>query len=182
MAAWHRVNLRAWMADGFLRRLYKDAGIVLSGTAGSSVLGLVALGVTARALGPESLGVLVLIKAYVTVVEKFAGFQSWQALIMHGAQLIEQNRRDDFKRLMKFGTLVDVAGASLGALGGAAAAYWVGRWRGWDPNTVSLALVYSLTLLTSVTGTPKAILRLFGRFHVLATQGVIAAAVKLVGV
>lgn len=170
------------MAGGPLRRLFGNAGVVLGGNAGASLLGLVSLGLTARALGPELFGILALIQTYVAFVQQFTTFSSWPVLITYGAELLEQNRRDDFKRLMKFGMLVDAAGAFLGAVAAAVAAYWVGHWRGWNAETVALTIFYSLTILSSVTGTPKAVLRLFGRFRAFALQEFIASAVKLAGV
>ena len=182
MAGARFINLRAWMADGLLKRLFRDASILLGGNIGGSLLGLVSIGLTARALGPGPLGILVLLKAYVGLIEKLTTFQSGQAFTAHGAQLLEQRRHQDFKSLVKFSVLLDVSAAGAGALIGMAAAYAFGQWRGWDVQQTQMAIWYSATLFSSIRETPRAVLRLFGCFNQLAILEVVAALIKLAGV
>ena len=182
MAGKRFINVRAWLVDGLLRRLFRDAGIVLSGNVAASLLALVSMGLTARALGPELLGILVLIKSYVALIEKLTAFQSWQAFIAHGARLLEQKQHSDFKSLVKFSMLLDASAAAAGALLGMAAAYVFGQWRGWDAQQIQMAVWYSAALFSSLVGTPRAVLRLFGRFNQLAIQEVAGAGIKLAGV
>lgn len=175
-------TFRFWLTDHLFRRLFHNAAILLSGTAGASLLTLGTFALTARALGPEGFGILMLIKAYVFVVDRLVSFQPWQALIKYGADALEHRRTDEFKRLIKCGTLLDLASAVIGASAAAAGAYWVGTWRGWDPHIVRMATGYSIVILFNFASTPTAILRLFNRFKPLAMQEVVAAGVKLAGV
>jgi len=176
------LDVRVWRQDGIFRRLTRNAGILVGGSAAASVLDLGSVALTARALGAEQFGVIALIKTYAFIVERLLTFQSWQALIKYGAERLERGEREDFKRLVKFGTLLDAATAVASAAIGALAVVWVGRWRGWAPEVIGMASLYSLTNLFSLRSTPTAVLRLFDRFNRFAAQEVIASACKLIAV
>ncbi|WP_028571098.1 lipopolysaccharide biosynthesis protein [Desulfonatronum lacustre] len=173
---------RHWLQDDLLRRLFKNAAVLFSGNVGASLLGLASLAMTARALGVENFGILVLITTYVGIVDKLVNFQTWQAIIKYGADALEKESDEDFKSLLKFGFLMDCSTAVLGMIIAASAAWFVGHWRGWDQQLVIMATIYSSTILFHIQGTPMAILRLFDKFNKLAYQHVIASAIKLAGV
>ena len=94
--------------------------------------GLVALALTARALGPELLGVLALIEAYAALVDRLVRLEPWQALIKYGADALERNERDAFRSLLKLGALLDVGGAAASAGVAAAVVLIAGPWLGWS--------------------------------------------------
>jgi len=66
------------------------------------VLSLAYLAIAARSLGPEQLGVLILVHAYAVVVAGVAGFQSWQAIIRFGAPMQQGEDRQALKSLIRF--------------------------------------------------------------------------------
>jgi O-antigen/teichoic acid export membrane protein len=170
--------LRAWYRDELLRRLAKNAGYLISGNVVAAGLGLIALALIARALGPEELGLLALIEAYVALVDRLIRLEPWQALIKYGADALERDRRDDFRSLLKFGTLIDAGGAACGALLAIGFVASAGPWLGWSEQTVHMASVYSLSLLFKLAATPTAVLRLFDRFPVFAGLEVATAAAR----
>lgn len=173
---------RSWLQDDMLRRLFKNAALLFSGSMVASGLGLVSLALTARALGADRLGVLVLIVTYVLIIDRLVNFQSWQAIIKFGADALQEKRSDDFKALIRFGFLLDISAAVLGAAVAGCGAWFIGQWLRWGEEVVWMATLYSLTILFHVSGTSMGVLRLFNRFHVVATQSVIAASIKLIGV
>jgi O-antigen/teichoic acid export membrane protein len=170
--------LRAWYRDELLRRLAKNAGYLISGNVVAAGLGLIALALIARALGPEELGLLALIEAYVALVDRLIRLEPWQALIKYGADALERDRRDDFRSLLKFGTLIDAGGAACGALLAIGFVAAAGPWLGWSEQTVHMASIYSLSLLFKLAATPTAVLRLFDRFPVFAGLEVATAAAR----
>ena len=174
-------RLRRWFRDGLLRRVFKNAGILLSGKALAGLFGLGALAVTARALGPELFGTLVLVQTYVLFVGGLAKFQSWQAVIHYGAQCLDEDRVEDLQGLIKLTMLLDLGSAVLGMGVAAAAASTVGPWLGWGPEVVPLAMLYSVMILFTITATPTGILRLFDRFDLLAAQSAVTPALRLIG-
>ena len=151
----------------------------MSGNVITAGIDLVSLALTARALGPELFGVLVLVQTYARFVDQFVNFQSWQAIIKYGADSLTDKRTGDFRSLVKLGTSLDLGGSLLGTTVAIAMVYWVGRWFEWEDETVRMAAMYSLTILLSLSPTPTAVLRLFDRFNLLAWQRVISAAIRM---
>jgi O-antigen/teichoic acid export membrane protein len=165
-----------------LRRLFQNAALLLSGNLGASALGLASIVLTARALGVEQFGVLVLITTYVLIVDRLVNFQSWQAVIKYGTNALEDDQAEEFKSLIKFGFVLDVTTATVGTVLAASAVWLVGQWQEWDKPYVLMAVAYSLTILFHIAGTPTAVLRIFDRFGRVAAQNLAAAAIKLLGV
>lgn len=171
-----------WFKEDSFRLLFKNAGTLLSGNMVAWILGLGTFAITARILGPTEFGILVLITTYVTIVDKLLNFQSWQALIKYGAEALERKSNDDFKSIVKFCTLLDVATAILGTIVAVVAVSWVGQWLAWESETVLMATFYSFVILFNISGTPTGVLRLFNRFRLFAVQNIITATIKFVGV
>ncbi|MFP6730768.1 MAG: oligosaccharide flippase family protein [Alphaproteobacteria bacterium] len=174
--------LRKWFADGFLGRIFRNAGALLGGKAVAGALSLGTLAVTARGLGPELFGTLILIHSYVKLVGGLTKFQSWQAVIHFGATCLEEKRPDDLQRLIKFTTLLDLASAVIGMALAMALVGLVGETLGWDASTVDLVMVYSLLIAVTIKATPIGVLRLFDRFKLIALQTPLGPTVGLIGV
>ncbi len=163
-------------------RLIKNASFLLAGNTVALLLGLASTALTARALGVQAFGLLALIRSYVMTIDWLVNFQSWQAMIRYGADVLARGDTAALKRLLTFGFLLDVSMAILGALIAVLGAGLVGRWQGWDPKTIELTGLCSLSIACNLTGMPKAVLRLFNRFDRFAWQQVLLGVIKLVGV
>lgn len=171
---------RAWRPEGALRRRLTNIGHLLTGNLVGSLLGLAAFALTARALGPVDYGVLALTYAYTRAIERLISFQSWQPLIKYGAALSRPEQQGDLKSLLKFGLALDVAGAVAAWLVAVTLALAAAPWFGWSDGTLSLILLYSTVLLFHASGMPTAVLRLAGRFRLVAYGHVANAVVRLV--
>ncbi|MFQ5786245.1 MAG: lipopolysaccharide biosynthesis protein [Alphaproteobacteria bacterium] len=174
-------TLRRWLAEGTLRRVFRNAGVLLGGKAVAGLFGLGALALTARALGPEVFGVLILVHTYVKLIGGLTKFQSWQTVIHFGARCLDEQRKGDFRRLIAFTFLLDGASALVGAAVAVAFAALAAGWLGWGDDTVPLAVAYSALLLVTIKATPVGILRLFDRFDLLSVQSAVSPAVRLAG-
>lgn len=167
---------------GLLRRLLTNASYLLGSRVLRDGMGLVALAVAARVLGPDAFGVLVLVQAYVMTLDWLVNFQSWQALVKYGADLDGPSEGGAMKGLLRVALALDGCSALLGAAIGVAAAGLVGAWLGWSEGTITSARLYSLVIALNLSGTATGLLRLADRFGLLAVQGVVAATIKLMGV
>lgn len=163
-----------------IKRLIKNSAILLSGNLLASLFGLISIALTARALGPETFGIIVLINTYVKIIDKLVNFQSWRALIKFGTDALEKNDHDDFIGLIKFGFIVDVSSAILGTSIGVLGVYFVGLWKEWDNGLIIIAALYCLIIMFRLSGTPTAILRIFDKFKIFAVRSVVAAILKVV--
>jgi O-antigen/teichoic acid export membrane protein len=168
--------------NNVFRRLIKNAGILLSGDFIASIISLVSMALTARVLGPEGFGIIALIQAYITIVDRLVNFQSWQAIIKYGSDALANNEEDSIKGLIKFGLVLDITTALLGAIIAAGAVQIVGPYMGWGYETINYAIVYSFVILFNIEGTPTAILRLYDQFSQFSYVRVIQAVYKFLGV
>jgi glycosyltransferase involved in cell wall biosynthesis len=173
-------RLLGWYRDDLINRLIRNLGYLLSGSLVAAGLGLIALALTARALGPAELGLLALIEAYARVIDRFIRLEPWQALIKYGADALEGDRPEDFRSLLKFGVLVDVGGALCSAIVAVTFVAMVGPWLDWSAQTVQMAAVYSASLIFQLSATPIAVLRLFDRFGVFAWLEVATALARVI--
>ena len=67
--------------ESAVRRIFKNAGALVSGKGVAGILSLGYLAIAARSLGPADMGMLVLAHAYAMTIAGVARFQSWQAVI-----------------------------------------------------------------------------------------------------
>lgn len=155
--------------------------MLVAGDVASNAISVVSLGLTARALGPETFGLLVLIQTYAAIVDEILNFQSWKALIKFGAGHVHQGQREHLKGVLKVGFLLDAGSALVATLVAVAGSFLLARWKGLDSTTTAMLVVNSLGLAFNISGTPTAVLRLFERFKLFSVQKTIAAVVKLIG-
>ncbi len=174
-------SIKEALKSGPFKKLFKNTGLLISGDTVSAVLGVLTFAVTARALGAEKLGMLVLIDAYVRIVDKLINFQSWQFMIKYGADALETKDFSGFKALVKFGTLVDVCTALLGCGVSLAFAGVIGKWQNWSQEMVGLALLYSAIVAFDVAGVPTGILRIFDKFKLFSIQKSVTSSIKFGG-
>jgi len=171
-----------WAKDDLLRRLVRNAGVLLSGSMAASALQLISLAVTARALGPEQFGLLALITAYVLIVDGLFNFQSWQAFIKYGTDALSHDRIGDFRCLVKIGFVLDGTTALIGGSAAAIAVYLVAPWFGWSRDLQIMTMLYSLIICFHVAGTVTGVLRVYGSFKILAGHQFLSAISRTIGV
>ncbi|MGC8121857.1 lipopolysaccharide biosynthesis protein [Marinobacter sp. VGCF2001] len=166
-----------------LRLLFKQAGTLLTGNAFAGALGLAAFLATARHLGAESFGALALITTYAVVIDKLLNFQSWQALIKFGASIATDTANaPNLSRLVSFCLMADVASAAVAGVVGLFLAQSVGQFLGWSDAVLAGAGWFCLVVVCNVTGAATGLLRIAGRYRLLAVHLVLANAFRLIGV
>ena len=172
-------TLLALFGEAALRRRAANVGHLLTGTFVTMAITLVSVALAARSLGPHDYGVLALILNSAQAIERLVSFQSWQPLIRYGAVLDGPEHRQDLLSLLKFGLLLDVAGAVAGWLLASALALIAQFFFDIDRATMILALMFACTLLFNLNGMPTAEFRLNDRFRIVATLQVLNAAIRL---
>ncbi|QGG47309.1 oligosaccharide flippase family protein [Heliorestis convoluta] len=168
--------------DELISKLLKNAGTLLSGNIIASVMGLLTLIITARTLGPEAFGILVLIQTYILVVDGLMNFQSWQAMIKFGTDFNENQEVDLFKAMIKYVLLIDVLTAIIATILAITMIKVIGPFINIDENVYHYVMLFSFVILFHVSGVPIAILRMFNKFKLLAFQAVLTSLIKLIGV
>lgn len=134
----------------------------------SSISSLVVLALLARHLGPTLFGVLAVMRTVVTVVDSFANFNTWQALIKYGTEAIAARRPDDVDRVIKLAFAIDAISAVLGTLVVAGLAFVIPATFGWDDSEARLCALYGITILSHIAGGPDGIFRIFDAYRAQA--------------
>lgn len=169
-----------WKQEELIKRMTKNVMILFLGDFGSSLLGILSMLITIKLLGLEKYGWLVLIQTYALIVDNMINFQSWTAMIKYGAEAVSCKDEIHFKNCVLQGFLLDVVTAIIGALIGYMLAGLVGNFLDWDAKIISAARLYSIVILSHVSGTSIGVLRLLGKFKLFAIQQFSIAVFKFI--
>lgn len=172
---------RPTIASGVLRRALANAGLLLTGKGAAGLMQLATLALAARALGLEDFGLFSVMLAQIQLLVVLATFQSNQAVVRYGVEHLNSGDRTAFQKLIKFGTMLDMAAALAASVAAFLLAPFVAEQAGWDSSYVPAAQLLALLPLMNAISTPKGMLRLFGRFDLLARQVTATPLVRLVG-
>jgi O-antigen/teichoic acid export membrane protein len=171
---------RFWHLRPVMRSRLLNIGHLLTGSFFGSMIGMLAFVVTARALGPTQYGMLALTYSYTRAIERIVSSQSWQPLIKYGAELQGQEHHDDYRSLLKFGLVVDMGAAAVAYLVSIGLALLFGPLIGIGDEALQQVLIYSTALLFAINGLPTAVLRLAGRFRLVAYGTLFGGGLRLV--
>ena len=164
------------------QRVLKNFGVVLRGRGIAAAFNVVALALMANALSPVEFGLVVLLHTYVLAIRGFLNFRTFEAIVKYGVPLHASGDNDGLRKLLRITTSIDVMASIVATALGIAAASITGKFVHWDTQMVTIAAIYSLTLLTTATGTPNGILRLYDRFDVLGIWYTISPGIRFFGV
>lgn len=167
--------------DAF-KRLIKNSGKLVGGESIASLISLVTMAISARVLGPEKFGVLILVQVYVSIVDKIVNFQSWQAIIKFASDAVVENDMESLKGLIKFGFILDISTSILGGLIAISGAIFVGELFNWSDQVITLSMVYGGVIFFHINGTPTAILRFYDKFGLFAYHRIFVASFKFINV
>lgn len=160
-------------------RRVRAVGHLLTGTSATVGLSLLSVACAARALGPQQYGELAMILTLGQATERLVSFQSWQPLIRYGATMDPALDRSRLLSLYKFGLLLDVGGSAAGWAVASLLAIGSHFVFGVTWNTVGIALLFLLSMLSNFNGTSTAVFRLTDRFRTSAQLQVGSAIVRL---
>lgn len=164
-----------------LRRIGRNAGIILGGRTVAAGLNLAAAAVAVRAVGLEAFGMVAMLQAFTRVLAGVLRFESWATVTRFGAGLLAEGRDEDLRRLTGLTLRLDVIAFALALAGAWLAAPLIGPWLGWSDAITRIAPIYALSMLFITHATPTGFLRLLGRFAPLALQNAMNAALRLAG-
>lgn len=144
--------------------------LTVSSSGFQAICAVLALALNARALGVRDFGILALVQAYAAMISSLATFESWQPVIRLGVK-----SRLRLGLTLSSGILLDVCAALVATAVAIGGILLFSPAVGIADGDRELALIYSLSLLAGVAGTPKGFFRLTGRYSVLVgnqiTQG-----------
>jgi len=164
-----------------IKRVLANAGHLLSGRVVNAVVGLAYIALTARSLGKETMGVLVIINAFAQFLGEVAHFESWQTVLTYGTDPLLKKERTKFQQVLRLSLMLDlissIIGVSLGVLG--AWLFW--KELRWPDGMSGYGALYALSIGVMTSATGVGLLRLFDRFRFLAAEQAISSFVRMIG-
>lgn len=142
---------------------------------------LATVALTARTLGVETFGVLILIHAYVQTVGELVRFQSWQVVLNYGTGAYLEGRLAAFHRVLRFSLWLDVAGSVVGVLAALLGVWLIGTGLGWQAHHQTAVAAYALSIVFMASATPTGTLRLVNRFDLFALQSPVESWIRMLG-
>jgi O-antigen/teichoic acid export membrane protein len=165
-----------------LRRVATNTGWTVGAMLTSVLAGVLQMGMLARLLGPERLGVLGLLSAGTALVGSTIRFTSAEAVITYTSRELALGSRAGAGRVVSYCFLLDfvssfAAFAVFGVLGSLAGTGW-----GIPARDLSLVWVYGITLLVQSTfWVSHAVLRVTDRYRWTFFQTVTRAVIGVAG-
>jgi O-antigen/teichoic acid export membrane protein len=171
------LSVPEWFRDRAVRKVAKHGIPVALGKIATAASGLITLAILARYLGPERFGVIALFRTVVTMVDLFANFNTWQAVIKYGTEAIANDRRDSVRQVIKLAFVIDLSTAIVGTFVVAGLAFAIPGSFGWTMHESLLCTVFAATLVTKVSGTSDGIFRICDAYRVQGIVGSVMAGV-----
>jgi len=164
-----------------LRRALRNAGLLLTGKASAGLMQLATFAIAARSLGLTDFGNLSVMLAGMQLLIVLATFQSNQAIVRYGVLHLNSADRAAFQRMIKLGVLLDLVAAAAAVAAALLLAPLIAKGAGWTAQQADAWSILALLPVTIALATPKGMLRLFGRFDLLARHITVTPLARLAG-
>lgn len=171
--------------DGTLRRtgsrIFRNFMKLVGGRFFGGLLALGATLITARSLGVESFGTLVLVHAYVMLVRGIVNLKPFEAIVRFGAPLLDRGDFSSLCQLLRTTFVIDLCTAVAGTVGALLGIELMLLFGGWGDQTAEIARWYGLVLLACGYGTASGLLRVCDKFGAISLALVIGNTVRFIG-
>lgn len=175
-----KINIKKWLKQGFIKRIVKNSGTLLTGSFGGSMIGLVSFAIIIRTLGTNVYGQFLIMQTYMETFNQLFNFQCWQAMINFGSKALEENDDNKFREIIKIGFLFDILSALLGTVLAVSLTSIIGGLMDWSEYQITVTRIFSFLILFNVTGTPIGVLRLLKKFKHISAHRLASAIFKLI--
>ncbi|AEI37924.1 MAG: lipopolysaccharide biosynthesis protein [Zymomonas mobilis subsp. pomaceae] len=172
----------SWLNDRVFRTVLKNAGYLGSTKIVGAILGLGALVGAGRLLTSVEFGTLMLIHTYALGAGALTKFQSWQMILKFGARPYEQGNQNIVSKTIRFAMGLDISSGFLGMIAGMILLLTAGTSFGIGYQYTAIALLYCTLIPTMSSATPTGVLRLVGRFDLIARQQIVTPLLRGLGV
>lgn len=163
------------------RRILKNFGVILRGHGIAAIFTFSAMALMANALPAVEFGLVILLHTYVLAVRGILNFRTYEAIVRFGVPMHENGENESLKGLFRTTTLIDLISGVFATLAAVAVASVAGGVLNWNEQMQSLASVYSLIMLSTVSNTPNGILRLYDRFDALSIFYMVGPSIRITG-
>lgn len=151
------------------KRLFSNASWLLGGKTSASIFSAIQTIIIARMLGISDYGLLVLIIAYVDILNALFDFKVWETATKYIGTFWLKGEKERTSSMIKLCYFVDIASGSLAFLIAIITAKIASKYLIHSPDAYDLICIYAFSLLIDTANlTSDAILRVFDRFKLIA--------------
>lgn len=161
-----------------LKKVLKNAGILLSGNMGANVFGLLSMAIFTHSQGAEIFGYYVLFLTFIEIIDRVFNFQTWQAFIKFATDFQVKNEDHNVMMLLKYSFLIDLVSLVVASLVAFGLSSYAMSFFNIPQEYYPLLLLMSLTILFKTTEISTGVFRLYDRFKVQAKIAVYSSAIK----
>src|SRR5689334_1624025 len=171
------------IGTGGFRRLIGNSVWLFSANAAALGLGFLQMLILARVLGPKPYGLLALVMTYPATVNQMFDSRAWEAATMYLVRYRAEGNVAKAAAVAKLCYLVDAGTALLALVVVLVTAPWAARVFLKDPSLTTLVMAFGVTILAGVpAGTSLVLLRVAGRFRLVALQNLLNASLRFAAV
>ncbi len=164
-----------------VRLVLANLGHLLGGKAAAGVMSLVYLVLVTHRLGAAEYGVLVLVNAYAVLIGSVLAFSGFHGVVRYGGIALEGGDRAGFARIVRFMAVIELGCGAVAVIVAALLVPLIGPRLGWSPDTIRIAIPYSLAVIATVRATPLGLLQIAGRFDLIGLHQAVSPSIRLVG-
>lgn len=161
-----------------LKKVLKNAGILLSGNMGANIFALLSIAIFTHSQGAVVFGYYVLFLTFIEIIDKIFNFQTWQAFIKFATDFQVKDEYHNVMMLLKYSFLVDLASLVVATLVALSLSSFAMKLFSIPVEYHTLLLLMSLTILFKTTEISTGVFRLYDRFKVQAKIAVYSSAIK----
>ncbi len=151
------------------KRLLKNTFWLLGGKTASGLFNALQIIIVARALGVKDYGLMVLVIAYVDIINKLFDFRVWETATKYIGTYLSNSENNKARAMVKLSYLIDISSGILAFFIVIGSAKIANKLFIHSSGAETLIYIYSLSLLIDTSNrTSDAILRVFDKFSVIA--------------
>ena len=172
----------AWRTKGWLRP-FRNASLLAASGGAQGVLQLGAIALAAQALGAAGFGTLVLIDTARRFIGGLLRLRAKHVVIRYGARALRADAEPAaFGRVLSFSVWLDILSALIGLTAAVLAMGAAVRWLNMPAEITEAARLYSVCVVfVALSTSAEALLRLFDRFDLVASQNLVTPVIQLAG-
>ncbi len=164
-----------------VRLVLANLGHLLGGKAAAGIMSLFYLVLVTHRLGAADYGVLVLVNAYAVLVGSVLAFSGFHGVVRYGGIALEAGNSAGFARIVRFMAVIELGCGLVAVIVAALLVPLIGPRLGWSPDTIRIAIPYSLAVIATVRATPQGLLQIAERFDLIGLHQAVSPLIRLVG-
>ena len=173
-------RVRQWFSDATVKRIYKNAGVLLGGKSIAALCSFAYLPLAAHSLGATLFGVLILVNGYTRAMAAGFTFQVRLSLIRYATICLHEKSNDKLKKLLSFMLFIELGFGILAIAFAALLVPFAAEQFSWPTEELPMIVLYSLASVSLMHSMPAGVLYVFGRFKLLSLQQTVGPLVRLI--